>query len=137
MDKPSLVEKCTAAKSWGAIMAAGRSIALRALGIVSAAVLATVAAPVPAYAGGAGASVYVAPWGDDRAGGQTWWQPVRTLERARDIVRTLVPTMSTDITVRLFPGEYELAAPLHLDAQDSGTGGHRVVWTSLLPQLPA
>jgi hypothetical protein len=109
----------------------------RVLTVLTAALLAVALAPAPAHAEPSGPSIYVAPWGDDRAGGHTWWQPVRTLQRARDIVRTLVSTMDTDITVRLFPGEYGLSEPLRLDARDSGTGGHRVVWTSLVPQLPA
>ena len=118
-------------------MAAKRSIFTRALAVLAVTVLGALVAPVPAHADGASTSVYLAPWGDDRAGGRTWWQPVRSLERARDLVRALVPAMTGDITVRLFPGEYPLTQPLHLDARDSGTGGHRVVWTSLLPQVPA
>src|SRR5256714_8912555 len=118
-------------------MAAKRSILTRALAVLAVTVLGALVAPVPAHADGASTSVYLAPWGDDRAGGRTWWQPVRSLERARDLVRALVPGMTGDITVRLFPGEYPLTQPLHLDARDSGTGGHRVVWTSLLPRLPA
>ena len=118
-------------------MAAKRSILTRALAVLAVTVLGALVAPVPAHADGASTSVYLAPWGDDRAGGRTWWQPVRSLERARDLVRALVPAMTGDITVRLFPGEYPLTQPLHLDARDSGTGGHRVVWTSLLPQVPA
>src|SRR5436190_14657933 len=117
-------------------MVVRQGILVRALAVVAAATLAGVVAPAPAHADGAGTSVYVATWGDDRASGRVWWQPVHTLEHARDLVRTLIPTMDADITVRLFPGEYDLSAPLHLDARDSGAGGHRVVWTSLLPQLP-
>src|SRR5436305_3646322 len=118
-------------------MAAKRSIFTRALAVLAVTVLGALVAPVPAHADGASTSVYLAPWGDDRAGGRTWWQPVRSLERARDLVRALVPALTADITVRLFPGEYPLTQPLHLDARDSGTGGHRVVWTSLLLQVPA
>src|SRR5256885_4588210 len=117
-------------------MAAKRSIFTRALAVLAVTVLGALVAPVPAHADGASTSVYVAPWGDDRAGGRTWWQPVRSLERARDLVRALVPAMTGDITVRLFPGEYPLTQPLHLDARDSGTGGHRGAWAPPRPRLP-
>ena len=83
-----------------------RGIFVRTLAVLAAVVLAGVIAPTPAQAGGTGTSVFVAAWGDDRAGGRVWWQPVRTLQRARDLVRTLIPTMDADITVRLLPGTY-------------------------------
>src|SRR2546423_6772634 len=118
-------------------MAAKRSILTRALAVLAVTVLGALVAPVPAHADGASTSVYLAPWGDDRAGGRTWWQPVRSLERARDLVRALVPGMTGDITVRLFPGEYPLTQPLHLDARDSGTGGAPAGWAPPLPPGPA
>jgi hypothetical protein len=39
--------------------------------------------------------------------------------------------MTTDITVELLPGVYRLSAPLTLDARDSGSNGHKVIWTAL------
>src|SRR5439155_22871014 len=57
-------------------------------------------------------------------------QPVRTLQRARDLVRGLNQSMTGDIVVSLADGTYQLSQPLTLDARDSGTGGHRVSWTA-------
>ncbi|MEU5597713.1 fibronectin type III domain-containing protein [Streptomyces sp. NPDC020298] len=71
--------------------------------------------------------VYVSPVGDDHANG-TARHPVRTLQRARDLVRARVADLHGDLTVHLAPGTYRQTEPLALDARDSGTGGHRVVW---------
>lgn len=71
--------------------------------------------------------VYVSPAGDDHAKG-TAGHPVRTLTRARDLVRSRVAGLQGDLTVHLAPGTYRQTEPLVLDARDSGTGGHRVVW---------
>jgi len=45
-------------------------------------------------------------------------------------VRAIDTHMTRDITVQLENGTYQLDRPLRLDPQDSGTGGHDVVWTA-------
>jgi hypothetical protein len=73
------------------------------------------------------AQVYISPSGDDRnSGAQN--SPVRTLERARDLVRTRNQHMTADVIVHLQPGAYRLDRPLTLDARDSGTRGHNVIY---------
>jgi hypothetical protein len=79
--------------------------------------------PTPAYA--AAQDVYVSAHGDDHASG-TAGRPVRTLERARDLVRSR--HSSGDLTVHLASGVYRLARPLDLGPRDSGRDGHRVIW---------
>jgi len=74
-----------------------------------------------------GDDVYVSPQGSDSGPG-TALRPLRTLQRARDLVRARNTQLTADLTVHLGPGEYRLAAPLVLDARDSGSGGHRVIW---------
>lgn len=69
----------------------------------------------------------MAPYGDDRAPG-TRAAPVRTPERARDLMRERAPRQIADLTVHLAPGTYRLSRPLVLDARDSGRNGHRVIW---------
>ena len=69
--------------------------------------------------------VYVSTHGSDHAAG-TADRPVRTLERARDLVRSR--HLAGDLTVHIAPGVYRLSRPLELGAQDSGIGGHRVIW---------
>ncbi|MEV6009331.1 fibronectin type III domain-containing protein [Streptomyces sp. NPDC051976] len=84
-------------------------------------------AAVPADAAPSSHDVYVAPNGDDHAVGDAH-HPVRTLEHARDLVRARDQHLSVDLTVHLAAGTYRLSAPLTLDARDSGSHGHRVVW---------
>jgi hypothetical protein len=74
-----------------------------------------------------GSDVYVSPFGSDAAPG-TAWRPVRTLMRARDLVRQRNARLTADLTVHLAPGTYRLTEPLVLDARDGGGNGHRVVW---------
>lgn len=57
-------------------------------------------------------------------------RPIRTIAHAQELVRTMDSYMSADITVALMSGTYRLAAPLELDARDSGTNGHDVIWTA-------
>jgi Right handed beta helix region/Fibronectin type III domain len=74
------------------------------------------------------AQIYVSPTGNDSNAG-TEARPVQTLQRARDLVRSRNRAMTSDITVQLAPGTYRLNQPLILDARDSGTGGHNIVYT--------
>jgi hypothetical protein len=76
------------------------------------------------------ATVFVAPSGSDANSGTSASQPVRTLAHARDLVRGLNQAMTGDVVVSLADGTYALTQPLTLDARDSGTGGHRVIWTA-------
>jgi hypothetical protein len=75
------------------------------------------------------AQIYVSPSGDDAAPG-TPARPIRTLERARDLVRARNRQMAGDLTVYLEEGTYRLERPLVLEARDSGSGGHNVVYTA-------
>jgi len=104
--------------------------ALAALALAAGALVAAApadAAP-PAAAGASTASdVYVAPSGDDDASGDAR-HPVRTLQRAQSLVRQRDAHLSGDLTVHLASGTYRQSAPLTLDARDSGSNGHKVVW---------
>src|SRR5579862_9762753 len=73
--------------------------------------------------------IYVSPAGSDAASGDRQ-HPVRTVEHARDLVRLRNQGMTADITVTLAPGTYRLARALAFDARDSGTHGHKVIYTS-------
>ncbi len=80
-------------------------------------------------AAAASAQVYVAPNGNDANRG-TEAEPVRTLQRARDVVRKLNQQLAADLTVFIAPGTYRLTTPLIFDAADSGTNGHNIIYTS-------
>jgi hypothetical protein len=77
----------------------------------------------------AAAQVYVSATGNDSNPG-TSSQPVRSLTRARDLVRTRNGQMTADLTVYIAPGTYRLTAPLVLDTRDSGSNGHSVIYTT-------
>jgi len=87
-----------------------------------------VAGVLDAHAAVAG-NVFVAPTGDDANPG-TQAAPVRSVQRAQQLVRGLNQNMTADVTVVLEDGFYRLASPLSLSSADSGTGGHNVVWTA-------
>lgn len=76
----------------------------------------------------AGPAVYVSPSGSDANSGTSSSAPVRTLQRAQQIVRGLNGNLSGDLTVILANGYYRLTGPLTLTAADSGSNGHNVVW---------
>jgi hypothetical protein len=81
------------------------------------------------------ATYYVAPNGNDANPG-TQTQPFATLQKARDVVRTRTVGMTGDIIVYLRAGTYALTSPLTLTAQDSGTGGHNVIWRAYPGERP-
>jgi Fibronectin type III domain/Right handed beta helix region/Protein of unknown function (DUF1565) len=86
-------------------------------------------AAVFVLAASASAQIYVAPNGNDANRGNED-SPVRTITRARDIVRTRNQGLAADLTVFIAPGTYHFTVPLVLDARDSGTNGHNIVYTS-------
>jgi fibronectin type III domain protein/parallel beta helix pectate lyase-like protein/glycosyl hydrolase family 141 len=94
---------------------------------VLAVVAALVAAPGIAGAHEGGSDVYVSPNGSDSAPG-TVFRPVRTLQRAQELVRSRDRNLTADLTVHLAPGVFRLSQPLTLTAADSGSNGHRVIW---------
>ncbi|HTR40832.1 MAG TPA: fibronectin type III domain-containing protein [Pseudomonadales bacterium] len=81
------------------------------------------------------ADLYISPTGNDSNPG-TQAQPIRTLAHARDLVRGMNQNMTGDITVWLAGGTYRLAEPLVLGAQDSGSGGHNIIYAAMDGQTP-
>lgn len=73
--------------------------------------------------------LYVSPTGNDNNPG-TATQPVQTLPHAQALVRSMIRTMRSNITVYLDAGIYRLSEPLRFTSQDSGTNGHNVVWSA-------
>jgi len=87
-----------------------------------------------AAAAGAHAAIWVSCGGDDSNPG-TEDRPLRTIERARDIVRTLNRDMSDDITV-FIGGNYRLARPIEFGPEDSATNGFAIVYTAAPGEHP-
>ncbi|HXE54892.1 MAG TPA: fibronectin type III domain-containing protein, partial [Tepidisphaeraceae bacterium] len=73
--------------------------------------------------------IFVSPTGDD-SNDASAAHPIRNLQHARDLVRRINQNMTADIFVYLAPGTYGMGEPLVLDAGDSGSNGHSVIWTS-------
>ncbi|WP_329139694.1 discoidin domain-containing protein [Streptomyces sp. NBC_01476] len=100
------------------------------------AVLALAGAAIPLGAGSAQASshqppartVYVSPVSGHDTGAGSSAHPFKTLQHARDFVRTINHHLDRDIHVELREGTYQLPATFTLTGQDSGTGGHRIVY---------
>ncbi len=81
------------------------------------------------------ATFYVAPAGNDASPG-TLAQPFRTIDRARQAVRGINGSMSTDIQVVLRGGEYSLPSTLVFNQPDSGTNGHDVIYIAYPGERP-
>ena len=112
------------------------AVAAAALAVPATATPAAAAAPVAGAEGGSGsASFFVSPRGDDGNPG-TAAQPVRTLERARQLVRTVNQSMQGDVVVTLGEGTYELSQPLTFDPADSGFNGHQVIYRAAAGHRP-
>jgi hypothetical protein len=109
-----------------------RGVQLSALAAAASALL---LAGCGTHAPATGSSIYVSPSGDDANPG-TRDQPVRSLARARDLVRAMTQTMSTDVFVWVGGGTYRLTEPLVLSEADSGTGGHDVIYASMSSERP-
>lgn len=84
--------------------------------------------PLPEAPSVPGLSLHVATDGNDANPG-TEDQPFRTLERARDAIRALPRTQP--ITVWMHGGTYELARPLRLEPQDSGTAQAPIAYRAI------
>ncbi|MFE3852092.1 RICIN domain-containing protein [Streptomyces griseorubiginosus] len=101
---------------------------------VSAVLLTSLTTPTPAAAA-TQATYYVAPNGDDANSG-TITAPFKTLQHARDVVRTVNNDMTGDINVFLRGGTYPVSSTVSFTSADSGTNGHRVVYAAYPGEKP-
>lgn len=79
-------------------------------------------------------ALWVSPIGDDSNPG-TEEQPLRSIARARDVVRTQNQDMADDITV-FISGVHRLDQPLEFGPEDSGTNGFNIVYTAAPGEHP-
>ncbi len=84
---------------------------------------------------GTSTEVYVAPGGDDANPG-TLAGPVRTLAKARDLVRARKGTMTSHFTVYVRGGTYPLTSTLTFSNADSGGGGFYVKYLAYPGERP-
>jgi hypothetical protein len=78
---------------------------------------------------------YVSPTGDDTNVG-TLTSPFKSLEKARNQVRTINNSMTGDIYIYLRGGNYEIANTIELTTQDSGSNGYRVYYEAYNNEEP-
>ncbi|MEU4360466.1 right-handed parallel beta-helix repeat-containing protein [Promicromonospora sp. NPDC023987] len=82
---------------------------------------------------GACPELYVSPSGDDQGKG-TAGDPWKTVAKARDHIRekglNSENRMKCDVTVNLAAGDYPVTETIEFTEQDSGGGGHQVVYRS-------
>jgi hypothetical protein len=78
---------------------------------------------------------YVSPNGSDSNDGSLA-SPFRTLQKARDIIRTVNNSMSQDIIVYLRGGEYSLTETFTLTELDSGSNGYKIIYKAYNNETP-
>lgn len=78
---------------------------------------------------GRSGTLFVSPSGNDRSEG-TEEAPFKTLDRAKEAVRSLARDMHGDVVVNLAPGIYRQQKTLEFSEEDSGTNGYKVIWRS-------
>jgi hypothetical protein len=83
----------------------------------------------------ASGAIYVAPNGDDSNPG-TMAQPLRTVGKARDLVRGMTTGMTADITVYLRGGTYPQTSTLTFSNADSGQNGRYVKYLAYTGEQP-
>ncbi|MEK3916720.1 Ig-like domain-containing protein [Paenibacillus sp. FSL H7-0331] len=81
------------------------------------------------------ASYYISPDGSDSNPG-TELLPFKTLEKARDMVRSLNSWMTGDINLYLRAGTHERLNTFLLDERDSGSQGYRIVYKAYPDEQP-
>ena len=79
--------------------------------------------------------LYVSPDGSDSNDGSLA-SPLKTLAGARDAVRKINGNMSGDIVVYLRGGTYRQTEAVTFGVKDSGTNGHRIIYTAYEDEKP-
>ncbi|HHW00653.1 MAG TPA: hypothetical protein GXX36_14035 [Clostridiaceae bacterium] len=80
-------------------------------------------------------SFYVSPDGSDSNPG-TLEQPFKTIEKAKEVVRSLTDSMEGDIIVWLRGGTYTLEDTLEFTEEDSGKNGYYVKYVNYPGEVP-
>jgi len=84
---------------------------------------------------GSAGAIFVAPNGDDTNPG-TLAQPLKTLVKARDVVRAMIANQTSDITVYLRGGTYPQTSTLTFANADSGKNGFYVKYVAYESERP-
>ena len=106
-----------------------------AVAMLVAAVSTVAAADQTPALGATQATFYVAPEGADTNPG-TIASPFKSLQHARDVVRSANANMTGDIYVYLRGGSYPVSSTIEFGPGDSGTNGHRVIYAAYPNEAP-
>lgn len=82
------------------------------------------------------AEYYVSPLGNDGNLGTEPDKPFKTIEKARDSVRSVKSGMTSDIVVYLRGGSYEIDQTINFTNQDSGANGHTIIYKNYQDEIP-
>ena len=100
----------------------------RGLSVVLALVMSATICTIPSYAeNGIYKEIYVSERGSDSFDGSKS-SPFRTIEKAKEYVRTISGDMSGDIVVNVEDGTYFLEDTLVFRNEDSGKNGHKIIY---------
>lgn len=80
-------------------------------------------------------TIYVSSQGNDSWNGSEV-KPLRTIQKAKELVRTLSKNMQGDIQVFLRGGDYQLSQPLFFTREDGGKNGYRVIYSAYEQEKP-
>ncbi|KIL84666.1 hypothetical protein FAVG1_12193 [Fusarium avenaceum] len=56
-------------------------------------------------------------------------KPVKSIEKAQELVRELIPSTKDDVTVHIGPGTWVIDAPILFTTEDSGINGITITWS--------
>ena len=107
---------------------------LQAMFLVFAMLTVCITVPAPASAA-TQAQYYVSPNGNDSNAG-TLASPFKTVQKARDVVRTINGSMTGDIIVSLRGGNYPVTSSIDFASSDSGTNGNRIIYQAYQNETP-
>lgn len=80
--------------------------------------------------------IYIDGENGSDSGDGTLESPYKTIEYARDVIRTFNKEMEADINVYLRGGNYEITEPIQFTKSDSGTNGYKVIWQNYQDEEP-
>lgn len=80
--------------------------------------------------------LYVSPNGNDETGSGTESKPFATIQKARDVVRTLNDNMNGNIHVVIADGTYVVTETIEFNAKDSATNGYRIIYEAAAGAKP-
>jgi hypothetical protein len=79
---------------------------------------------------------FVSHTGSDQSGSASEGFPFKTLEKARDEVRKVIPDMTGDVVVTIRGGIYPVSRTFVFGPDDSGRGTHRVIYRAANGETP-